>query len=260
MMEKRHVLKIRDEKADFPESANARVKALRQVFKWANDADITDRNPAKKVPYLKSNNPNGWHTWTIPEVEQYMARHPIGTKAYKALAIGLYAGVRRGDAVQLGRQMERDGDLHFTEQKDQARNPKHRVLPILPELRAGFDASPSGHLTYIVNEFGKPFTPAGFGNWFRKRCNEAGLHHCSFHGLRKAGATIAANNGATEHQLMAIYGWTTTKQAGLYTKEANRNKLAKDAMHLLIPDQEVNESVPLSGGDAEGGTKKAKKA
>jgi hypothetical protein len=60
-------------------------------------------------------------------------------------------------------------------------------------------------MTYIVTEFGKPFTAAGFGNKFRDWCDEGGLEGCAAHGLRKAGATIAADNGATAHQLMAIY-------------------------------------------------------
>jgi integrase len=45
------------------------------------------------------------------------------------------------------------------------------------------------------------------------------LYHCSAHGLRKAGATIAANNGATAHQLMAIFGWDTIKEAELDGKK-----------------------------------------
>jgi hypothetical protein len=32
--------------------------------------------------------------------------------------------------------------------------------------------------------------------------------------VRKAGATIAAENGATVHQLMAIFGWDTPKKRG----------------------------------------------
>jgi hypothetical protein len=43
-------------------------------------------------------------------------------------------------------------------------------------------------------------------------------------------------------------------------REANRKKLAGDAMHLLIPEEKANESVPLSEGVAVGGTKKAEKA
>jgi integrase len=91
-------------------------------------------------------------------------------------------------------------------------------IPILPQLQTAIDATPPGQLTFIVTHFGKPFTANGFGNKMREWCDQAGLPHCSSHGLRKAGATIAAENGATAHQLMAIFGWNTVKQAELYTR------------------------------------------
>lgn len=259
-LEARHVRELRDEKADHPEAANARVKALRQLYRWGVEVGHCDQNPAREVPYLRPINPEGFHTWTIEEVRRFEERHPIGAKARLALALLLYTGARRSDVVRLGRQMERYGALVFTEAKGQARAVKSRVLPILPELRAVLDATPSGHLAYLVTEFGKPFTPAGFGNWFRRRCNEAGLPHCSAHGLRKAGATIAANNGATEHQLMAIFGWQSPKQAARYTEAANRAKLAADAMHLLAIDQKVNESLPPEPVISTGGRNRAKKS
>jgi integrase len=261
LMEKRHVRKIRDEKFDLPEAANARVKALRQVFKWAQDVLNVEKNPAEDVPYLKSGS-GGFHTWTIDEVSRFVERHPRGTKARKALAILLFTGVRRSDAVRLGPQMEsRDRKwLNFTEVKGASRKPKQRELPILPELRVELDASPSGHLAYLVTEFGRPFTANGFGNWFRRRCNEAGLPHCSAHGLRKAGAAIAAQNGASSHALMAIFGWETLKQAELYTKEVERKKLIASAMHLLVPEQMWDKSVPLSDPISKSGTFSGNKA
>ena len=79
-----------------------------------------------------------------------------------------------------------------------------------------------------------PSTRAGFGNWFRDRCNEAGLAHCSAHGSRKAGATFAAENGATAHQLMSIFGWLAMKEAERYMRAAERRRLAGDATALLI--------------------------
>ena len=237
-MEAKHVrLQIRDPKAATPEAANGRVKALRQVFKWAVDVNLATANPARAVPMLASNNPDGFHTWTRDEVQQYLERHPTGTKARLALALFLYLGVRISDAVQLGPQMERDGNLCFTEQKNRAKNPKHREVPILPALRAELDASPSGHLSYLVTEWGRPYaSPKAFGNRFKSWCVQAGLPHCSAHGLRKAGATFAAEQGATEHQLMAIYGWTSPKQAALYTRAADRKRLISDAMPLVDPD------------------------
>lgn len=259
-MEPRHVREIRDEKADTPAAANGILKALRQLFAWANEADIATTNPAREVPYLPTS-VDGFHTWTVEEVETFEAAHPIGTKARLAMALLLYTGVRRSDVVRLGPNMERDGEFHFTETKGRnvkarkrTSGPKHRTLPVLPELRALLDATPLGNPTYLVTEFNKPFTANGFGNRFRKWCDEAGLRHCSAHGLRKAGATIAAENGATEHQLMAIYAWESPKQAALYTRKVNRHRLAAQAMHLLVP-----KNVPPSRDATGSGTLSGKK-
>ena len=194
-------------------------------------------------------------------MQKYEARHPSGTKARLALALFLYTGVRISDVVLLGPQMERDGDLCFTEEKNRANKPKHREIPILPVLRAELDANPSGHLVYLVTTRGKPYSrPDGFGLWFKRQCVAAGLPHCTAHGLRKAGATRAADNGATEHELMAIFGWDSPKQAALYTRKANRKKLAAGAMHKLMLGQIENESVPPDGVVVSGGTIKGKKS
>jgi integrase len=133
------------------------------------------------------------------------------------------------------------------------RKTRHRRLeasekPILPALADIITRSPTGDLTFLVTKFGKPFTAAGIGNWFRDRCNEAGLPQCSAHGLRKAGATIAAENGATDRQLMALYDWTSEKQANTYTASANRKRLAGDAAKYLAgrsePEQIVSHQLP----------------
>lgn len=224
---------LRDSMADRPEAANARVKALRQVYKWAVSCDLSEINPAGNVPYLPSNNPHGFHTWTEAEIELYESVHEIGTVPRLAIDILQFTGVRRSDAVVLGPTHEQHGMLEFTEQKNRERQPKDRIIPILPELRRSIDATPTGRFTYLVTQFKRPFTRAGFGNWFKKRCREAGLEHCSAHGIRKAAAVKAAMGGATTSQLMAIFGWDNSKMAEHYTRAADRNRLARESMHLL---------------------------
>jgi integrase len=128
--------------------------------------------------------------------------------------------------------------LRFIVTKGQRRSKKQLELPILPVLRRSIDATTTGNSTYIISAYGRPFTVESFGNWFRDRCNEAGLPQCSAHGLRKAGATIAAEAGATVHQLKAIFGWESIKDAEDYTKKANQAKLAKSAMHMLERSRE----------------------
>lgn len=62
-------------------------------------------------------------------------------------------------------------------------------------------------------------------------CTEQGLP--SAHGLRKAAATRAADDGATAHELVAIFGWIDIKEAEIYTRAADRKRLAARAMGKL---------------------------
>jgi integrase len=228
MMDSKHAREIRDVKAEFPEAANARVKALRQLFGWAKDAGHVKANPARDVPYVRRRT-SGYHTWTIEEVQRYEERWPLGTKEYLALALMLFTGARRSDAVRLGKGMERAGELTFR----QAKTGTEVTVPITPELRAAIDAYSSGHMTYLVTELGKPFTSNGFGNWFADRCKAAGVPGRA-HGLRKAGATLLAEGGATAHELMAIYGWANLKEAETYTRKASRKHLARTGMAKMV--------------------------
>jgi len=97
----------------------------------------------------------------------------------------------------------------------------------------GYDATPSGHLTFLVTEFGKPFAVAGFGNWFREQCDIANLHHCSFHGLRKAASVRLAEAGCTPHEIAAITGHASLKEIVRYTQTADRKRLAAAAMEKV---------------------------
>jgi integrase len=273
LMEPPHVAKLRDEKAAYPHAANNRVKALRQLFAWASSPEYgyAKRNPARDVSRLRGTNPDGIQAWTEADAVRYEACHPIGTKARLAFDLLLYTGVRRSDVVRLGPQMERsfaelapDGKtvevqkLVFTETKGRSRIIKTHELPILRPLRQSIDATPTGHLVYLVTAFGKPHSAKAFGNWFKKRCREAGLEDLSAHGVRKLGAQRCAEAGATEHQLMALFGWANPQQAAVYTRKANRVRLEAQAAKLLQA-RASNKSVPLLPMVASGGTSTPKK-
>jgi hypothetical protein len=55
----------------------------------------------------------------------------------------------------------------------------------------------------------------------------------SAHGVRKIAAMRAAENGATVAELEAIFGWSGGKTVSLYTRAADRRRLAEGAMHTL---------------------------
>jgi integrase len=123
----------------------------------------------------------------------------------------------------------------FLQFKGRDRAPVTTWIPILPALQEAIEACPSKGMAYLETSFGKAFTAKGFGTQFKKWCRLAGLPHCSAHGLRKAAATIAAERGATAHQLMAIFGWRSITQALVYTRAAEQKRLAAGAMHMLGP-------------------------
>jgi integrase len=237
-MTKKAVRLLRDRKMDMPEGANNRLKAIRRVFAYGMDAheDLVLSNPARDVPYFKTGS-DGYYTWNIDDVLQYAERHPPGSMARRALCVLLFTGARRSNAVLLGRQMVRDSILTFTVQKKRKTDkPKTLVIPVLPELQAELAIGKQDNLTWLTTTRGKPFTSNGFGNWFKDRCREAGIEQGSAHGLRKAGAVIASENGATDAQLMAIFGWETVKMAADYRRKADRKLLANDAMKLIRID------------------------
>ena len=85
-------------------------------------------------------------------------------------------------------------------------------------------------------------TKESLGNAFRDACRAAGVKK-SAHGLRKAAATNAANNGASEKQLEAVFGWAGGQMASHYTRSANREALSKGAADMLARD-ESRTSIP----------------
>jgi integrase len=188
-------------------------------------------NPCDGIEPFKTKDTGGHHTWTVEEVEQYRAHHPVGTRARLALDLLLFTGLRRSDIIKIGRQHVKEGVLAVRTTKTGA----VVNIPIFPELRASIDATKTGDLTFLVAERGRPYmSPIVFGRRFRLWCDEAGLSdQCTAHGVRKAGATIAANDGASARELMAMYGWSRISMAESYTRNADQAKLARAAAERI---------------------------
>ena len=107
-------------------------------------------------------------------------------------------------------------------------------IPVLPALKAVLDVLPLDNLSFLVTAQGRPFTPAGFTNWFRDMVREAGLPDgLSPHGLRKATCRRLAEAGCTPHQIMAISGHKSLAEVTRYTVAAGRKDLAAQAMLAL---------------------------
>jgi integrase len=213
-----------------PAQSRKFLDAMRGLFRWAVKAGLVKADPTLGVENPKRKSGDGFIPWTEEHVANYERRWPIGKRQRVWLDLLLYTGLRRGDAVRLGRQHVRDGIATIKTEKSGFT--VEVTLPILPVLEPTLKAGPCGDLTFIVGESGRPLTKESFGNLFRHACREAGVPG-SAHGVRKIAATRAANAGATVAQLEAIFGWQGGAMASLYTRAADRRRLAIEAMHKL---------------------------
>jgi len=111
----------------------------------------------------------------------------------------------------------------------QASKPRRRH-PVLPELAVVIAATRTA--TSLLSYRDRPtMTKESFGNWFHEHVSQP---KCRLgHGLRKAGATRAAQNGATVAELEAIYGCQAEKCL-VYTRSVDRARLAQSAMSKLV--------------------------
>jgi len=224
-LKREHVVKLMAARAEKPVAANNLRKVLRATMKHAVEIGLRADDPTRDVKPIRVQS-DGFHSWSDDEIAQFEARHPVGSRARLAFALLLYTGQRRSDVVRMGRQHIRDGFL----QVRQLKTGVELSIPVHSDLQAIIAESAAGQMTFLVTEFGKPFTAVYFGQWFRGQCDVADLRHCSAHGLRKAAARRLAEAGCTAHEIAAITGHTSLKEVERYTKAANQRKLATSAM------------------------------
>jgi integrase len=215
----------RERRAKTPFQARHFLDAMRGLFKWAHGAKLIKNNPTAGIANPPRRSGDGFIPWTEENVAAYERCWPLGTRQRVWLDVLLYTGLRRGDAVRFGRQHVRDDVGSIKTEKSGLR--VLVTLPILPVLAATLAAGPCGDLTFIAGERGQPLTKESFGNLFRDACKGAGVPG-SAHGVRKIAATREANAGATVAQLEAIFGWQGGTMASLYTRAADRKRLAID--------------------------------
>lgn len=237
-LRREHLKAIIGDMAERPQAANRLLSLLKLMLDHALDNSWIASNPAQGIKGF-SKKTKGFHSWTDAEIAAYEERHPEGTKARLALALLLYTAQRRSDVVVMGWDQIKGKHISVKQVKTGA----ELELFMLPALTDAIKPLPREKPTFLTTEFGKPFTAAGFGNWFRDRCNEAGLSHCSAHGLRKAAARRMAEGKMSGDIIKAVTGHTDLKQVSVYTAAANQAALAEKGLKAIAGTKRRTNSV-----------------
>ena len=224
----------------------ARLFALRPFFQWAvSPMGLIEHDPTVGIK-VKAGGIVGHATWTDEQIAQFRSYHQVGSKARLALELLLNLASRRGDGISLGRQHVKDGWLIYVQEKNKRRRAVKVETPIPAPLLAAIEACPSPpqSLTFLTNEWGRPFSKRHFNNWFRKQVAAAGLPDtCVPHGLRKAGCVAMAEADCTPHEIMSVSGHASLKEVQRYTQAADRKRLAARAQAKVAAAGNV---VPLA--------------
>lgn len=196
------------------------LQVLRGLFVWAASADLA-QNPTDGLK-VKRKQTDGFAVWPGEWCAAYEATWPTGTRERVWYEVIYCTGLRRGDAVRVGRPHVKNRRGMIRAEK----NGETAYFIVTDRLQAALDAGPTGELTWIAGPTGKPLTKETFGNYFREACREADVPG-SAHGIRKTRATIEAESGASGARLDALFGWKTgSNTSAIYIRKANRARLA----------------------------------
>ena len=220
-LKREHIVAILADKKPYPR--RNWLFALRPLMQFAIEIGMIAANPTDGIKIGIPTKSEGFRAWGEDEIAIFRRHYPIGSLPRLAFELLLCTVQRRADVIHMGPQHIRNGLLHVRQQKTGAT----LALPILTELQAALDATPSRHLTFLVTAHGEPYTPHNFGNWFRRACAEAGLRGFSAHGLRKAGCRRLAESGCTANEIAAWSGHRTLSEVARYTRSVDQAAMAR---------------------------------
>lgn len=224
--------------------ANYVLQVLSLIFSWGVPHGYAEFNPAMGVPHIrkpkserKRNRP-----WTVEEFYAVLDAAEGGVKI--AVALGGYAAVSEGDALQLATSniktltTIRDDVATTIKLLDYVRRKTgvHVRQPIHPELAKLLDTCTNKHL--VESRLRRPFTEDGFRSSFFKlikklvRENKIG-EGLTFHGLRHFVATEIANQGGDARIIMSMLGQKTVQMATHYSEQYDRGRRATEGTRIL---------------------------
>ena len=195
------------------------LKALKPVFHHLKKLRIIPKNPAADVeldtPAIK-----GFPTTSADEIEAFVKRWKVGTRERLIFDLGLYTGAARVDLARLGRHHIQGNLLTFCRQKSKVET----HVPLTADLRSVIAHTPDISATFILNNYGKPYTKESLGNLYGDAARAAGITS-RLHGLRKAFCVYWAESGKTTHEIAAMSGHLSLAEVERYTKAADRKRI-----------------------------------
>ncbi len=230
-LKREHVDVIIGGMAEKPGAGIVLLKRIRTLLRYGMALKWIEHDPTVGVTSYKSTE---FHTWTDPQLAQYEARWPSGSRQRLAYALLLYTGQRGSDAHLMARNHVHGDTIEVMQEKtDQEESDEKLVIPIHPALQRELELAGKDHIVLLTTVYGKPFSVKGFGNFVSDAIVKAGLPaKCKAHGLRKAAARRLAEAGCSSKQIQSITGHKSLSELERYVRKADQVRLARQAMDI----------------------------
>src|SRR5262249_15410434 len=101
-IDRKAIVAGRERRASTPFAARHFVDAMRHLCRWALENGYIKSDPTEGVKVRKPKS-DGFEAWTPEEIQRFEVRWPRGTRERVMFDVLLYTGLRRGDAVRVGR-------------------------------------------------------------------------------------------------------------------------------------------------------------
>jgi integrase len=214
-----------------PHAAARLRKLLGSMLRIARRAKLVPHgfDPIRDTSAPKAET-KGYHRLSEDELEQFEAKHPLGTKPRLAFDLLLYGAQRSGDVREMTHDTIAGGRIPI----EQNKTANVVDVPIVEPLRASIAAGPLGKVYLLEDSRGGMYSGKTFYQMLKKAFVQAALPHCSPHGLRKSAARRCLLAGCSDEEGMAITGHKTVKEYRRYAGEIGRGVLADAAMGKVM--------------------------
>jgi site-specific recombinase XerC len=249
-LRRKHIKAYLETMAETPHAAKVALKAIRKLTNVALDEEWIDTDPTSTLKY----NPprDGWPAWTEDMMDAFERRWPIGTPPRTAYALGLWLGNRASDVARLrwdqlkAKTFVVDGEavriegFEFVQHKGRNNYGREMFLPLTPMLASALAPLDRSSERVLVSRLGRTFSDNALATAMIKWAGQAGVPSgYSMHGLRKALGVKLAEADATTREIMEVLGHTSIEHAALYTKDADKMRLAVKGMRKMAAMEQL---------------------
>lgn len=223
-MQRKDVIRLRDENAGTQRFANYLVQITRILMEHAIDQGLVKDNPAKDVALIKSTGKQR-QAWPSAMVEAFRAAVPYGTRQRLLFELLIGTGQRIGDVLRM-QWGHIDGDGINVRQ---SKTKKQLWVPFTPHLQAALAQAQRRNLTILTSQDGSgPWSYRGAADAMMAVRVKIGAEAYDIHSLRYTAAAELLMAGCSDELIGAVTGQTAVMVAH-YTKAVRQKVRAIQA-------------------------------